>query len=88
MFGILGDEAYAECEKAKSYATDNADTMEDFIKMFYETTLYDSDGMEVFKESMDMEQFKLNCPLLSGFINNVEEGNASHLQFYEDILDT
>jgi hypothetical protein len=87
MFGILGDEAYAECEKAKSYATDNADTMEDFIKMFYETTLYDSDGMEVFKESMDMEQFKLNCPLLSGFINNVEEGNASHLQFYEDILD-
>lgn len=87
MFGILGDEAYAECEKAKSYATDNADTMEDFIKMFYETTLYDSDGMEVFKESMDMEQFKLNCPLLSGFINKVEEGNASHLQFYEDILD-
>lgn len=87
MFGILGDEAYAECEIAKSYATDNADTMEDFIKMFYETTLYDSDGMEVFKESMDMEQFKLNCPLLSGFINNVEEGNASHLQFYEDILD-
>lgn len=87
MFGILGDEAYAECEKAKSYATDNADKMEDFIKMFYETTLHDSDGMEVFKESMDMEQFKLNCPLLSGFINNVEEGNASHLQFYEDILD-
>lgn len=87
MFGILGDEAYAECEKAKSYASNNADTMEDFIKMFYETTLYDSDGMEVFKESMDMEQFKLNCPLLSDFINNVEEGNASHLQFYEDILD-
>jgi len=87
MFGILVDEAYAECEKAKSYASNNADTMEDFIKMFYETTLYDSDGMEVFKESMDMEQFKLNCPLLSDFINNVEEGNASHLQFYEDILD-
>ena len=87
MFGILGDEAYAECEKAKSYATGNADKMEDFIKMFYETTLHDSDGMEVFKESMDMEQFKLNCPLLSEFINNVEEGNASHLQFYEDILD-
>ena len=34
-----------------------------------------------------MDQFKSNCPLLSEFLNNVKEGNASHLQFYEEILD-
>ncbi|WP_396137322.1 hypothetical protein [Flavobacterium sp.] len=87
MFGILGDDAYAECEKAISYATDDIETMEDFVKMYYETTLYDGDGMEIFLENMDMEQFNSNCPLLSEFLNNVKEGNASHLQFYEDILD-
>jgi hypothetical protein len=87
MFGILGDEAYAEFEKAISYATNDIETMADFVKMFYETTLYDGDGMEVFQENMDMEQFKSNCPLLSEFLNNVKEGNASHLQFYEEILD-
>lgn len=87
MFGILGDEAYSECEKALSYATDDIETMEDFVKMYYETTLYDGDGMEIFLENMDMEQFNSNCPLLSEFLNNVKEGNASHLQFYEEILD-
>ena len=87
MFGILGDEAYAECEKAISYATDDIETMADFVKMYYETTLYDGDGMEIFLENMDMEQFNSNCPLLSEFLNNVKEGNASHLQFYEEILD-
>ena len=87
MFGILGDEAYAECEKAISYATDDIETMEDFVKMYYETTLYDGDGMEIFLENMNMEQFNSNCPLLSEFLNNVKEGNASHLQFYEEILD-
>ena len=87
MFGILGDVAYAECEKALSYATDDIETMEDFVKMYYETTLYDGDGMEIFLENMDMEQFNSNCPLLSEFLNNVKEGNASHLQFYEEILD-
>jgi hypothetical protein len=87
MFGILGDEAYAECEKALSYATDDIETMDDFVKMYYETTLYDGDGMEIFLKNMDMEQFNSNCPLLSEFLNNVKEGNASHLQFYEDILD-
>ena len=87
MFGILGDVAYAECEKAISYATDDIETMADFVKMYYETTLYDGDGMEIFLENMDMEQFNSNCPLLSEFLNNVKEGNASHLQFYEEILD-
>ena len=87
MFGILGDEAYAECEKAISYATDDIETMADFVKMYYETTLYDGDGMEIFLENMAMDQFKSNCPLLSEFLNNVKEGNASHLQFYEEILD-
>ena len=87
MFGILGDEAYAECEKAISYATDDIETMADFVKMYYETTLYDGDGMEIFLENMDMEQFNSNCPLLSEFLEQVKEGNASHLQFYEDILD-
>lgn len=87
MFGILGDEAYAECEKAISFATDEIETMADFVKMYYETTLYDGDGMKIFLENMDMEQFNSNCPLLSEFLNNVKEGNASHLQFYEEILD-
>lgn len=87
MFGILGDEAYAECEKAISFATDEIETMEDFVKMYYETTLYDGDGMEIFLKNMDMEQFNSNCPLLSEFLNNVKEGNASYLQFYEEILD-
>ena len=87
MFGILGDEAYAECEKAISFATDEIETMADFVKMYYETTLYDGDGMEIFLENMDMEQFNSNCPLLSEFLEQVKEGNASHLQFYEDILD-
>ena len=87
MFGILGDEAYAECEKAISYATDDIETMADFVKMYYETTLYDGDGMKIFLENMDMEQFNSNCPLLSEFLEQVKEGNASHLQFYEEILD-
>ncbi len=87
MFGILGDVAYAECEKAISYATDDIETMADFVKMYYETTLYDGDGMKIFLENMDMEQFNSNCPLLSEFLNNVKEGNASHIQFYEEILD-
>lgn len=87
MFGILGDEAYDECEKAISFATDEIETMEDFVKMYYETTLYDGDGMKIFLENMDMEQFNSNCPLLSEFLEQVKEGNASHLQFYEEILD-
>jgi hypothetical protein len=87
MFGILGDEAYAECEKALSFASEDIETVADFIKMYYETTLYDGDGMEVFQDNMDMEEFNSNCPLLSEFLNNVKEGNASYLQFYEDILD-
>ena len=88
MFGLLGDEAYAECEKGMSYAIDDdIETIGEFVKMFYETTLYGGDGMEIFKESIDMEQFKSNCPLLSEFLELVEEGEASHLQFYEDILD-
>lgn len=87
MFGILGDEAYAECEKAISFATDEIETMEDFVKMYYETTLYDGDGMKIFLENMDMEQFNSNCPLLSEFLEQVKECNASHLQFYEEILD-
>jgi hypothetical protein len=88
MFGILGDEAYAECLKAMSYAIDNdIETMAEFVKMFYQTTLYGGDGMQIFQESIDMEQFKLNCPLLSEFLDRVEEGEADHIQFYEDILD-
>ena len=88
MFGLLGDEAYAECEKAMSFAIDDdIETMEEFVKMYYETTLYGGDGMEIFKESIDMEKFNSNCPLLSNFLATVEEGDAGHLQFYEEILD-
>lgn len=86
MFGILGDEAYAECEKALSHASDDIETVADFVKMYYETTLYDGDGMGTFLENMDMEQFNSNCPLLSEFLEQVKQGNASHLQFYEEIL--
>ena len=88
MFGILGDEAYAECEKAMSYAIDDdIETIGEFVNMFYDTTLEGGDGMEIFQESIDMEQFKSNCPLLSEFLDQVEEGDAGYLQFYEDILD-
>ena len=88
MFGLLGDETYAECEKAMSFAIDDdIETMEEFVKMYYETTLYGGDGMEIFKESIDMEKFNSNCPLLSSFLAKVEEGDAGHLQFYEEILD-
>lgn len=87
MFGILGDEAYAECEKALSHASDDIETVADFVKMYYETTLYDGDGMGTFLENMDMEQFNSNCPLLSEFLEQVKQGSASHLQFYEEILD-
>lgn len=88
MFGILGDEAYAECEKAMSYAIDDdIETIGEFVKMFYDTTLEGGDGMQIFQESIDMEQFKSNCPLLSEFLDRVEEGDAGYLQFYEEILD-
>jgi len=88
MFGLLGDEAYAECEKAMSYAIDDAvETIGEFVKMYFETTLYDGDGMDIFKESIDMEKFNSNCPLLSSFLAKVEEGDVDHLQFYEEILD-
>ena len=88
MFGILGDEAYTECEKAITYAIDDdVETIGEFVKMFYETTLEGGDGMEIFQESFDMEQFKSNCPLLSEFLNKVEDGDAGHLQFYEEVLD-
>ena len=70
MFGLLGDEAYAECEKAMSYAIDDAvETIGEFVKMYFETTLYDGDGMDIFKESIDMEKFNSNCPLLSSFFS-------------------
>jgi hypothetical protein len=88
MFGLLEDEAYGECKKAMSFAIDDdIETMEEFVKMYYETTLNGGDGMEIFKESIDMEKFNSNCPLLSSFLAKVEEGDAGHLQFYEDILD-
>jgi hypothetical protein len=87
MFGILGDEEYAECEKAMSYAIDDdIETMAEFVEMYYQAMLYGGDGMEIFKESIDMEQFKSNCPLLSEFLDRIEEGDAGHLQFYEEML--
>ena len=88
MFGLLGDDAYAECEKAMSYAIDDdIETIGEFVKMYYETTLEGGDGMEIFQESIDMDKFKANCPLLSEFLEKVEEGDAGYLQFYEEILD-
>ena len=54
MFGLLGDDAYAECEKAMSYAIDDdIETIGEFVKMYYETTLEGGDGMQIFKESID-----------------------------------
>jgi hypothetical protein len=88
MFGLLGDDAYAECKKAMSYAIDDdIETIGEFVKMYYETTLEGGDGLQIFQESIDMDKFKANCPLLSEFLEKVEEGDAGYLQFYEEILD-
>lgn len=89
MFGIVEPEYYAECEKALEYASEEVETMAEFMKMLYETTLESGfePGLDVFKANMDMEQFAENCPLLMAFLNEVEAGDASYYQFYETVLD-
>ena len=89
IFGIVEPEYYAECEKALDYASEEVETMAEFIKMLYETTLESGfePGLDVFKANMDMEQFAENCPLLMEFLNEVEAGDASYYQFYEWVLD-
>ena len=88
MFGSLGDEVYAECEKAMSFAI-NGDvaTIGEFLRMFFETMLEGDDGMEIFQASFDMGKFQDNCPILSEFLDKVKVGDAGHLQFYEEVLD-
>jgi hypothetical protein len=88
VFGILGDASYEEYEKALLCGLDgDIETIGEFVKMFWEATLYGGNGMDVFKERIDMEQFKLKCPLFSKFLIRVEKGDAGHLAFYEEILD-
>ena len=89
IFGIVEPEYYAECEKALDYASEEVETMAEFMTMLYETTLENGfePGLDVFKANMDMEQFAENCPLLMEFLNEVEAGDASYYQFYETVLD-
>ncbi|MCH2045276.1 MAG: hypothetical protein MK212_14260 [Saprospiraceae bacterium] len=77
MFGLLRDNYYQECEKAIEYTSEEAETIADFVKMLYETTLDSS--FEVFKANIDMAEFRANCPLLSEFIRAVEAGDASYV---------
>ena len=44
-------------------------------------------NIDEFKENMDMEQFKENCPLLFEFFTQAEEGGLGHYQFYETVFD-
>jgi len=89
IFGIVEPEYFAECEKALEYASEEIETMAEFMTMLYETTLESGfePGLDVFKANMDMEKFAENCPLLMAFLDDVEAGDASYYQFYETVLD-
>ena len=88
MFGILLPEYYQECQPAVSYASEDIETIEDLLRLLYATVLEGgSNGIDEFKENMDMEQFKENCPLLFQFFEQAEEGGIGHYQFYETVFD-
>jgi len=88
MFGILLPEYYQECQPAVSYASEDIETIEDLLRLLYGTVLEGaSSGVDEFKENMDMEQFRENCPLLFQFFEQAEEGGIGHYQFYETVFD-
>ena len=78
---------YDECETALSFASEDVETIEDMLKLLYGTVLEGAtDGIEEFKENMDMDKFKENCPLLADFFESASEG-MDHEQFYEIVFD-
>ena len=88
IFGILPSEYHGECEKAVSFASQDVETMEEFLNLLYGTVLVGAnDGIEEFKRNMDMVQFKEHCPLLFEFFTEAEGGDIGHYQFYEAIFD-
>lgn len=89
MFGILLPEYYEECQPAVSYASEDIETVEDLLRLLYETVLEGGwdDGVDKFKKNMDMGKFKENCPLLFQFFERAEEGGIGHYQFYETVFD-
>lgn len=88
MFGILLPEYLEECETAVLYASEDIETVEDLLRLLYQTVLEGGwNGVAEFKENMDMEQFKINCPLLFDFFVQAEGGVLGHFQFYETVFD-
>ena len=88
LFGIVRPEYFDECEKALKFASDEVEDVEKFIVMLYETTLdsgFES-GLDVFRENINMDELKENCPLLFKFLESVDAGHSTHYQFYETIL--
>jgi hypothetical protein len=88
MFGILNNDYFEECETAMGFVSEDIETTQDLLKLFYDTVLEGaSDGLEAFKDQMDMELLEKNCPLLSSFIELAQSGEIGHLQFYETFFD-
>lgn len=88
MFGILLPEYYEECQIAVSFASEDVEIVQDVLRLLYGTVLEGGwSGIDEFKENMDMEQFKENCPLLFEFFTQAEEGGLGHYQFYETVFD-
>ena len=82
MFGILPTEYHSECEKAVSFASEDVETMEEFLDLLYGTVLVGAnDGIEEFKKNIDMVQFTEHCPLLFEFFTKAEDGGIGHYQF-------
>jgi hypothetical protein len=87
LFGVLKGKYYDECETALSFASEDVETIEDMLKLLYGTVLEGAtDGIEEFKENMDMDEFKENCPLLADFFESAS-GSMDHEQFYEIVFD-
>ena len=55
MFGILLPKYLEECETAVLYASDNIETIEDLLRLLYQTVLEGGwNGVAEFKENMDI----------------------------------
>ena len=89
LFGNLNQDYFEECTKAIEFTSDKANSVGEFLSMVYDTTLDNGfdNFLEIFKENIDFEKFKANCPLLYEFINGVESGDYSYYQFYEMVLE-
>ncbi|MAJ06911.1 MAG: hypothetical protein CL827_08665 [Crocinitomicaceae bacterium] len=89
LFGNLKQDYFEECTKAIEFTSDKANSVGEFLSMVYDTTLDNGfdNFLEIFKENIDFEKFKANCPLLYEFINGVESGDYSYYQFYEMVLE-